>query len=77
MPLPLLLLAAPLLIAAAPVEALDTPTFLLLATAIVGVVLLRGVLLRRHLRKRRTRRGEDVAPSDRDASGDGNDAGGP
>ncbi|HTG38106.1 hypothetical protein [Sphingomonas sp.] len=66
MPPFILLLAAPLLIAAAPIEALDTPTFLALVTAIVGVVLLRGVLLRRHLRKRR---GKPRPPESSDESG--------
>lgn len=57
----LLPLAAPLLIAAfAPEQqGLSTPTLLLVSVAIVGVVVLRGVLLRRHLRKRPRRRPSD------------------
>ena len=59
---------APLLVAAfAPEQqGLSLPTLLLVCVAIVGVVVLRGVLLRRHLRKRRPvrRRGDDFASTD-------------
>jgi hypothetical protein len=34
-------------------QGLDSGTLLMMTTAIVGVILLRGVILRRHLRKRR------------------------
>ncbi len=57
--IPLLVLAAPLLLAAfAPEQqqGLSLPTLALVSVAIVGVVVLRGVLLRRHLRKRPRRR---------------------
>jgi hypothetical protein len=62
-----LLAGAPLLIAAtAPAgQGLDTPTLLLMVTAVVGVVVLRGVLMRRHLRKRRPRRTETEGPNAR------------
>lgn len=59
--LPRLLLAAPMLVAAtAPDQGLDTPALLYITTAMVGVILLRGVFMRRHLRrKRRERRTRD------------------
>jgi hypothetical protein len=64
------------LIAAAPAagDGLDTPTLLLMTTAIVGVVLLRGVLLRRHLRKRGPRRVSRAGTTDGDASTTGADS---
>lgn len=71
---------APLLVAAfAPgQQGLSLPTLLLVCVAIVGVVVLRGVLLRRHLRKRRPvrRRGDDFASTDTaDSNGDCGDGG--
>lgn len=61
--IPLLVLVAPLLLAAfAPEQqqGLSTPTLLLVSVAIVGVVVLRGALLRRHLRKLPRRRAGDA-----------------
>lgn len=66
--IPLLVLVAPLLLAAfAPEQqqGLSMPTLLLVSVAIVGIVVLRGVLLRRHLRKRpRRRAGDDTGTLD-------------
>lgn len=72
-----LIAGAPLLIAAsAPAgQGLDTPTLLLVMTAIVGVVVLRGVLLRRHLRKRRPGRRADGASAMVDGDSGGGGAG--
>lgn len=75
-----LLAGSPLLVAAfAPEQqGLNMPTLLLVCVAIVGVVVLRGVLLRRHLRKRRPvrRRGDGfIAPDAADGNGDCGDGG--
>lgn len=63
-----LLFLTPLIVAAAPAEeGLDGSTLVLMATAVVAVVVLRGVLLRRHLRKRR---GPGRPGSQQSAAGD-------